>query len=154
MKEIPNLLPENISEGDFVTPSEILKKQVADFSKLTKNILRAEVKHQIYAYADFETVIEKEKHYLFYDDFYIVAPRLDGYRYSLLRIGQTNTTYPADIWDYPQNLKKEVKNADELIDELRILFNSDATRRIIQSLIRQSLKNPIYRPDRDDDENI
>lgn len=150
MAKIPNLLPENFEEGNIITPLEILRIQALAFAKRTKNLLNAEVKHQIYSYDDSDIMAEKEKHHVFYDDFYIVAPRLDGYRYSLLRIGQTNTTYPADVWDYPQSLKKEVKNADELIEELRILFSSDATRQIIESLMSQSLKNPIFRPDEED----
>lgn len=150
MAKIPNLLPENFEEGNIITPLEILRIQALAFAKRTKNLLNAEVKHQIYSYDDSDIMAEKEKHHVFYDDFYIVAPRLDGYRYSLLRIGQTNTTYPADVWDYPQSLKKEVKNADELIEELRILFSSDATRQIIESLMRQSLKNPIFRPNEEE----
>ena len=140
MTEIPILLPDNFEEGEIVTPFEVLQKQARSFSKLTKYILKAEVKHSINHYPDM--VAEKEKHHVFYDDFYIVAPGLENYRYSLLRIGQTNTTYPAQVWNYPEGLKIEVLNASELLNYLTDIFKSDATRQIIQSLIHQSRINP------------
>ena len=140
MTEIPILLPENFGEGEIVTPFEVLAKQAAAFSQKTKGILTAEVKHQIYLYADM--IEDKDNNNVFYDDFYIIAPSLEGYRYSLLRIGQDNTTYPAQIWDYPRGFKKEVTNSTELFAELTNIFNSDETRQIIQSLINQSRINP------------
>jgi hypothetical protein len=70
----------------------------------------------------------------FSHDCYLVVPRLN-YRYHLLRVTHGLDQYPAEIVSdsFPEEVS--VGNEAELIKNLRIIFHSERTRKVVEQLL-------------------
>lgn len=72
--------------------------------------------------------------------FYIVAPKLNNYRFELLKITHYRLhTYPLVLFDSINEEKYELGNQVDLINALSSIFNSDSVIDIIKSLMAQSI---------------
>ena len=107
------------------SPKTILKEQAVFFSKSTRNILTATIRTSPYLGGTFE------------HEFKIVAPQLNGYKYTLLTIHQKGVfSYPCSL--YFEDSSYDLSNEDELLFRLREIFSSDLTKKIVSNLIAQS----------------
>lgn len=93
---MPTIFKDLWSDIDFdfetETPVGLLKSQVNVLSQKTYGLLKGEL----------STYTENN---VIYNTFYIVAPRLDYYRFALMRIISGSALYPVYIYDYskPEN---------------------------------------------------
>ena len=71
-------------------PIDLLKYQADQIELNTKGILKGEV----------ITTTDEE---VIYNTLYIVAPKLDNYRYALIKIASTSKPYPVFIYDNSQD---------------------------------------------------
>ncbi|MCS3183449.1 hypothetical protein [Bacteroides thetaiotaomicron] len=72
--------------------------------------------------------------------FYIIAPKLNNYRFELLRVTHYRLhTYPLELFDSINEEKYELNNQDDFIKKLEYIFKSETVIDIIKSLIAQSI---------------
>ncbi|MDR1923989.1 MAG: hypothetical protein LBQ66_06415 [Planctomycetaceae bacterium] len=81
------------------TPLGLMESQAELLQKKTNGSLLGEVK----TYSD---------NMILFSTFYIIAPKLDYYRYGLLRTATVKPPYPIFIYDY-----SDVEKADKLMDK-------------------------------------
>ena len=129
MTTIENLWPEFPVDNLVKSPKSILEEQAIFLATNTKNLLTANIN----THTNFDGRLEHT--------FEIVAPALNGYKYSLFTINQK------DIFLYPCRLEGEgqysINTEDDLIKKLKDIFNSAETQKIINSLMSQSKENAI-----------
>ncbi len=107
------------------TPITILKEQSSLLGQKTNNLVEAEVKSN--DAGNGRVAIS----------FNLVAPALNSYRYQLFQVlHHAVEIYPLTI-DF-SNTAYTVKNLDQLIDQLKMIFSDEKTIRVIQSLKAQS----------------
>ena len=120
-----NLWPEFI-EMPMHTPKMILKEQAAFFNENMKGILLAEVL----------SVVNQKPQILTFS-FIIKAPLLGNYIVTLFDISHHMMLYPVELsYNGTTHL---VQNEDELKALLSVIFNHDATKKIIHALYAQSV---------------
>lgn len=125
--EPENLWPEDFGMISSVPPVTILRQQAAMLGRRTQNILTADVRTG----ENFEDELVHR--------FYLVAPALGDYRYQLFLVRHPAVSiYPATVW-FSNSEKEETPDETSLRDVLKRIFASDETRRIVQSLIAQSM---------------
>lgn len=121
------------AEGE-VPPITILKEQASLLGLKLRNLIEADV----------ETGTTDSRHYLRHTLF-LIAPVLNFYRYKLLDVEHPATQmYPVTIKvfsDDPANTASEIKadNEDEFKAALKDIFASTQTKKVIESLLAQSL---------------
>jgi hypothetical protein len=126
------------------TPLKVLMEQASLLGKKTNNYVVAEVfrAETPFGYAD-----------EFKYDFYVIAPRLDNYRYRLFSIAYDLDLYPA-VFCLGESLQKELKlklgewegnltasSEEEFQSILREIFHSERARLAIGLLLAQSEAN-------------
>ncbi len=115
------------------TPKTILNEQAEFFAYATKNLLTAKIKVRPSPSSLDEIDYEFE----------IVAPNLGGYKYQLLKISQnTISMYPCRL-EVEGNFN-EIENEQELVEKLKEIFNSEKIKKVIKSLIAQSIEDVIH----------
>ena len=127
MTTTENLWPEFIFHNLVKSPKTILVEQADFLAKNTKNLLTANIKTSTHNDGQFEHTFE------------IIAPALNSYKYSLF------TVYQKDIFLYPCRFRGDaefsIMTEDDLVLKLKDIFTSDGTKKIINSLISQSVEN-------------
>ncbi len=118
-----DLWPDDIGFSDVIPPATILRQQAALLSRKTKGLVVAEV----------NTVSDGDS---FRHNFFLTAPALDNYRYSLIRVVHGIQLYPVHL--QTGEFAVEVKDESHLISALEKIFSSNETRRVLSSLIAQS----------------
>jgi hypothetical protein len=112
------------------TPADILAKHGRELEKATKGLLLSQVDRRV---SSADQTVELA--------FYIVAPRLEEYRYAVCRV----TYKPASL--YPVQVRasdgsayrlKACKNEEELVGTLKEILQSPPARKVIASLLRES----------------
>ena len=121
--ETQNLWPD-FAIAPAKSPKSILKEQAGYLMAKTNNVLSAEVETLQYS----DQIIH---------DFYIVAPAINNYRYNLLRVVHKVFFYPLEISGHGDSC--EARDEKEFISELSNMFNHPETKKIISSLLSQSL---------------
>lgn len=119
-----NLWPEISVDEVLKNPKTILNEQAKFLAQVTKNLLSANVTTSPYNAG-------------FIHNFEIIAPNLNGYKYQLLNLLQT------DIFFYPcrvnfNGAEYVIQDEETLITVLRDIFNNSETNKVIKSLIAQS----------------
>ncbi len=149
---VDNLWPTDIeAHSGQLSPVAILKQQAALLGERTKNLVEAEVETKA---TDYQRQLQ---HW-----FYLVAPALDFYKYPLFRVEHPAIRfYPlsiklAKVTSKPGTEEKglnafegirtrqqagmlRVKSEDEFKAHLKTIFAATETKKIIQSLIDQSV---------------
>lgn len=124
MTATENLWPKILLNEVEKSPKSILNEQAKFLSDSTKNILNAVVVTIGYNDGNIEHTFD------------IIAPSLNGYRYSLMTISQQGFQL------YPCNLHSKktyaISNENDLLKKLKEIFSSDETKKIIYALISQS----------------
>lgn len=82
-----DLWPEINIEANEDEPIKILRDQAEILGKKTKNLITGDV-------------VTNTESGVIYHTLYLVAPILDNYRYSLLKIAHTSRQYPLFIYDF------------------------------------------------------
>lgn len=147
---IENLWPSDILTIDIVPPVALLRQQATQLGQITQNILVGFVETmQRTDEETSETVYNNLTHTL-----YIVAPALGNYRYKLITIiHSVDDLYPVHViydaankYDPPKStmtqdmsLGGSLENEDQLIQRLRKTFHHEQTKKVMQSLIAQSV---------------
>jgi hypothetical protein len=72
------------------SPVELLKQQAAVIAPKTNDILIGEI----------ETTTDEE---VIYNTLYIIAPKIENYRYALLKTASTSRPYPVFVYDNSQD---------------------------------------------------
>lgn len=149
--KVENLWPMDIrATSKQLSPVAILKRQASLLGERTKNIVEAEVETKA---ADHQ---KKLQHW-----FYLVAPALDFYKYPLFRVEHAPTQfYPLNIQfnvsaetssegnrtrkfegltAREQGSMLRVRSEAEFTAHLKTIFAADETKKVIQSLIDQSV---------------
>lgn len=149
--KVENLWPIDIrATSKQLSPVAILKRQASLLGERTKNLVEAEVETKA---TDHQ---KKLQHW-----FYLVAPALDFYKYPLFRvehsptqfyplmirfIGSAETSTKGDrsgkfegITSREQVMMLRVKSEAEFTAHLKTIFAADETKKVIQSLIDQSV---------------
>ena len=164
VNNIESLWPSDfISSADTSLPVMILRQQAAILGQLTHNILEGVVESSpvLMARKKPESIFSTNskrfnpnKSYLANDqipgekvisdtlkhNFYIKAPVLGGYRYNLFyAIHKLDDIYPVDIYSpvFPNN-SLQVIDEKEFCQAVSDIFNSEKTKKIVQSLLAQS----------------
>jgi hypothetical protein len=132
-----DLWPDNIGDIKITPPIDILQEQASLLGKKTKNLVQAEV-----------TGGEENENYFAYN-FNIVAPSLENCRYRLLTIEHDIGLYPLFLYteddildDIPSDFdtKLTIESEEEFMETLRTIFGADKTKRVISSLLSQSVQ--------------
>lgn len=132
MTTTDSLWPEFALDEVIRSPKMILNEQAEFLAKGTKNLLTGNIKSYIDDVGDLV------------HDFSIVVPNLNGYKYNLFTIyHDTVLIYPCFVRDngHDENGWSEVDDENELLNELKQIFNSDKTKKVIRSLVSQSKEN-------------
>lgn len=123
---IENLWPDFATDDIIRSPKIILREQASFLGKRTKNILTGNIRTDSYQNQ-------------FSHSFQIVAPNLNNYTYTLFTIVEE------DIFGFPCKFQSEssfsIKTEEELLERLKLIFSSDDTKRVINSLMSQSIGN-------------
>ncbi|MEE3717845.1 hypothetical protein V2H45_13975 [Tumidithrix elongata RA019] len=128
-----NLWPEDlVGVPDTTPPITILRQQATMLSQLTRNILEGEVVSEPFGN-------DPKFSNSFTHNFYIKAPAIGGYRYKLFYVQHAVSP------EYPLRIVKDelpelsAQNEEQFYDVLRQIFNSDRTKKVIRSLMAQSV---------------
>jgi hypothetical protein len=125
---IENLWPDFTTDEIVRSPKIILREQASFLGKSTKNILTGNIRTESWRNQ-------------FSHSFQIVAPNLNNYTYTLFTIVEE------DIFGFPCKFQSEsafsIKNEEELLARLKEIFSSDDTKKIINSLMSQSIENNV-----------
>ncbi len=125
---IENLWPDFTTDEIVRNPKIILREQASFLGKSTKNILTGNIRTESWRNQ-------------FSHSFQIVAPNLNNYTYTLFTIVEE------DIFGFPCKFQSEssfsIKNEEELLARLKEIFSSDDTKKIINSLMSQSIENNV-----------
>lgn len=135
-----SLWPDDLIQQDPVEmPITILKWQASLLGKRTKNIVKGSVQRDImpsYSQKDFSLT------------FHLIGPLLEDYHYSLFVVYCGIDPYPLRILPVPGILGEVsevneagdivVQDKEEFIKLLRIIFNSEKTRKVVNAIIAQS----------------
>lgn len=125
---IENLWPDFATDDIVRSPKIILREQASFLGKRTKNILTGNIRTESYRNQ-------------FSHNFQIIAPNLDNYTYSLFTIVEE------DIFGFPCKLRGEntfsIKTEEELLERLKVIFSSEETKKVINSLMSQSIQNNV-----------
>jgi hypothetical protein len=127
-----SLWPDDFGTSEVMPPVAILRQQAYLLGQKTRNVLEGAVVLQ--------TNPSGGNAYL-EETFYIHAPFLGGYRYHLFHVNhKAIPIYPLTIYS-GEKLQEPIKVADEeeFREALRDIFASEATRKVVQSLLAQSL---------------
>jgi hypothetical protein len=121
-----SLWPEDFGKGDRNPPVAILREQADHLTKQTKGVIVATV----------QTGRDGDN---FVHQFVLRAPYLDNYRYHLLSVSHALGLYPVDVVFHttPQNWQS-IPDEARLLGVLKEIFQSGATRNIVQALLSQS----------------
>lgn len=130
-----NLWPD-FKAVDIITPVTILRQQAALLEKKTNGLVVAEVRSGI-DYGSNTMVISQGQAVPLLHTFYLIAPALENYRYQLFRIKQSIDLYPIEFKDSPCD-DVTVTNESEFYEELKKIFASEKTKKMIELLIAQS----------------
>jgi hypothetical protein len=140
-----SLKQESLWPAEFESPTAdlppvtILKQQAALLGQMTKNLIEGEV----------ETRTDDSQRDL-HHTFFLVAPALNFYRYPLLEVEHKATRlYPAtikvlggDAPPFAPPLNNHAYNEADLKGQLKNVFASEETKRIIGVLLAQSRGEP------------
>ena len=123
---IENLWPDFTTDEIVRSPKTVLREQASFLGKRTKNILTGNIRTESYRNQ-------------FSHSFQIVAPNLNNYTYTLFTIVEE------DIFGFPCKFQSEssfsIKTEEELLERLKNIFSSDETKKVINSLMSQSIEN-------------
>lgn len=124
---IPDLWPDEIAETDVATPLAILRVQAGQLRVKTKGLVEAAV--------ETETIEGEERYH-----FDLIAPALNRYRFRLLEaVHPVKQVYPVSVFSEQWGERGEgCSSQHELLGVLRGLFQSNATRALIASIVAQS----------------
>ena len=137
-----DLWPKEFEPSEIETPITILKEQASFLANKTNNMLKAEVVQT----GLLEEIFGKSEPKKFYYVFYIVAPALDNYRYALLNITYPLDSYPVYIFpsidiskEFPPAKTGQIEaiSEEEFKKYLKLIFNSEETKRIIGAILSQ-----------------
>jgi hypothetical protein len=106
-------------------PKSFLVEQANFLSKKTKNVLVGDVKSA-------GDIKKKIVH-----SFDILAPALSNYRFNLFHIRHELLFYPLDF--IYQNQIIPIESEEELTNKMKEVFNSEDTKKILNSLYSQSI---------------
>ena len=73
----------------------------------------------------------------FLHSLFLVAPALDNYSYQLLSVRHPPEIYPLGLYDYPNDREAVCHTEEQLIEQLRRTFASEATKKVINALLSQ-----------------
>jgi len=145
VSNIESLWPSDFisSDVDVTLPVMILRQQATILGQLTHNILEGLVesspelmpKYQIPQIPEKKVMSDALRH-----NFYIKAPTLGGYRYKLFyATHKLADTYPVNIYSpvFPNSFL-QVIDEKEFCQAVSDIFNSEKTKKIVQSLLIQS----------------
>jgi hypothetical protein len=128
---IPDLWPD-IEQSQAIPPVAILREQAAALGRKTNHLLDGRV----------DTITTPQG--WFKHSFYIVAPALDNYTYSLFWIEHGVDQYPVQAPKNPDiaaltdtTTIVTIGSERELLEYIRNVLNSDKTKRVVGSLLAQ-----------------
>jgi hypothetical protein len=114
-----------LTETSLVTPATILNEQAVILKERTNNVLVSRV-----------YVVGKSP--LIELDMDIIAPALDGYRYTLLKVGHPIMLYPLTMSDPTREKVFQCDNEDEFRQGLKDILSSPEVHKVILALLSQS----------------
>ena len=106
-------------------PETFVKEQAAVLSQLTQGVLQGKV----------ETGTSGGG---FVIDLVIVAPRLNNYRYEIVRVSQPFEIYPLDLYDLVNDKSWNCGNESDFLARLEGILKSPGVRRVITVLVSHS----------------
>ncbi|MDX2043592.1 MAG: hypothetical protein SF097_20410 [Acidobacteriota bacterium] len=123
-----NLWPQDLFTTVDVqrTPLAILREQAAILGDNARNLIEARV-------------VTTTDYFLtrdFLQTFNLVSPVLSNYTYQLFQVQHPIEGYPLVVSF--EDSQKKIDSEDEFIEELKTIFASEKTRRVIQAMIAQS----------------
>jgi|ERR1017187_2105105 hypothetical protein len=121
-----SLWPDDIGKSALVTPVSILKEQASALGTATQQLVKGEV----------ETDTRGNQ---FVHHFNLVVPTLSNYTYELLTVQHSIELYPVYA-NSPKisGVTERIENQDDLKEWLKMVFASEKTRSVVQSLIAQA----------------
>lgn len=149
---IPDLWPADIEQSEITPPVAILREQAAALGKKTGYLLEGRVDTSVTQGPAGARFVQMSREALgltragndprlFLHRFLVVAPALDGYAYELFWIEHGADQYPARApeLDVKEGEPSELTLASEhdLLEYIRLVLNSEKTRRIVGSLLAQ-----------------
>ena len=115
--------------ADFETPVSILKSQAAQLSRITKNVVKANI-----------DLISGDPSGQFRYDFDVVVPALDNYVYTLFRISHSMRLYPVRITVTHANPSYDLECEDRqaFVQTVESILSSERVHTIVRSLLAQA----------------
>ncbi len=143
-----DLWPEVKGESPHTAPVTILREQAALLAEKTGHLVEARVE-RVERAAKEELMGEAARPGHFRFSFFLVAPRLENYRYRLFHMHHDYNLYPVILYA-DEDVKAEVRpggeegilaeTETEFREALRSVFSAGKTTKILQALIAQSPK--------------
>ena len=129
MSNLSGIFDDIIEESStIIPPVAILKELAQELTKKTQGLVIAEVQPD-------ERDYNHPHHFGF--QFTIVAPSLNNYHYDVLSIWHDLKLYPLRIYLFDDNTNIEVSNQESFEEELKHIFSSSNTRKVINGLLAQ-----------------
>jgi len=122
-----NLWGEIPKKGSLRTPITILREQATVLGQATNNVLQGDVTTGRETFgSEFQMTLS------------IVAPALDNYRFSLLRVTHDLELFPVTVYDLVNDTQYQCSDEASFLHALKEILSSKSTHRIIDSLLSQS----------------
>jgi hypothetical protein len=120
---IPDLWPDDFGKSTETPPVLILREQAELLGRKTRGAVQGLV----------QTTRDGDG---FLHIFYLMAPSLDQYTYTLFNIRHGVSFYPLDLADHAGRVSK-IMTQDHLTEALRTIFSSENTKRVVRAILAQ-----------------
>lgn len=123
-------------------PQDLLNEQAGELKNATNNLLEAKVDYSVTNDPwELHDILKFGINNLSKASFYIIAPVLSDYRFRLFfAILSKLEIYPILIMSDLVDIRKVIYTEQELQDVLSLIFKSEETKQIIETLMIQSLQ--------------
>jgi hypothetical protein len=125
-REIPNLIPDDFGALAETAPVLFLREQAKNLGPKTGGIVEAKVLSSV-----------KDK--TFVHGFFLVVPLLENYTYHVLSVHHSLHYYPLQLINELETKSYECMTEEGYLVLLGGFFNSDAFKRVVNSLMAQAI---------------
>jgi hypothetical protein len=122
---MPDLLPDYFGMSTVTTPLQILREQGLLMAKKSRGLVEG-------------FVTTNPQGEMFRHLFYFRAPSLENYTYLLFTVDHPVDLYPLLVETSVAAFPAEAKNEEQFLDQLRVIFSSEKTKRIVNAIMSQA----------------
>src|SRR4051794_23887197 len=120
-----DLWPDDFGTQTVPTPLAILREQAEVISKKTQS--------RVVGHVETQGITKGFLHV-----FRLIAPLLGDYSFQLFWVTHDLELYPLEIQADVLDTKFTCRSEEEFVEKLKLIFNSEKTKKVIQSILSQS----------------